>query len=99
MSNPIIVVETIQAKPGQTQALKQALLEITPLCRQEPGCISYEIAEPLNDSGNFLVLMRWESEQAYAGHETAAHITEFVEKYQDTLLGDYSENVWQLSII
>ena len=55
----LIVVETIQAKPGKAALLKQALLDMVPFSLKEQGCLQYEIAESEQGEEIFLVLMRW----------------------------------------
>lgn len=93
----LIVVETIQAKPGKFAELKKALLEMVPLSLKEKGCLQYEIAEPVHGEETFLVLMRWENEQALDAHNNSAHIQEFVKKYDNILYGDAQETLWLTS--
>jgi quinol monooxygenase YgiN len=94
MAKQVIVVETIYAKPGKGVDLKQALLEMLATSLNEPGCLQYEIAEPEQGNGVFLVLMRWENMSQFKAHGTAPHIQDFVKKYDNILYREFQENVW-----
>jgi quinol monooxygenase YgiN len=87
----IVVVEVLQAAPGKTEELKQALCAIVPLSRNEEGCLEYELFEPAQGSGEFLVLMRWESSKALAQHEASKHIGEFIQKYDQVLYSEVTQ--------
>lgn len=90
----LIVIETIQAKPGKTSALKQALLEMVPFSLKEKGCLQYEIAESEQGKEIFLVLMRWENIEALEVHNVSTHVQEFVKKYDRILYGEVQETLW-----
>ena len=90
----LIVVETIHAKPGQANDLKQALLDMVPFSLKETGCLLYEIAESVQNKEIFLVLMRWENKQQFDAHGHSAHVQEFIKKYDNILYGAFEEACW-----
>ncbi len=91
----IIVVETIKAIPGKEQSLKQALLALVPVSLAEAGCSYYEVADPIDKLGTFLVLMRMTDMAALKEHHNSEHIAEFVQKYDHILYDEVEEVVWQ----
>ncbi len=90
-----IVIEIIHALPGQGAALKQALLDLMPLCRKEQGCINYDIAVSDTAEDIFLVLMEWETPADLEAHVQSEHILEFVKKYENVLYGKVTESHWE----
>lgn len=90
----LIVIETLQALPGKSELLKQALLEMVPLTLQETGCLNYEIAESENHKEIFLVLMRWKNRQDLEAHNQSAHIKTFVGKHDQVLYSEVTETHW-----
>lgn len=91
----VVVVEILKAKPGKTEALKKALLELVPICRTDQGCLQYDLLEPLNGSGEFLILMRWKSPQDLARHEASKPVQDFVRKYDNILYGEVTQTEWK----
>lgn len=77
----IAVVEIIKAVEGKTEELRKALHEIVPICQIEEGCLQYELFEPTEGSGEFLVFMKFKSRKDLVGHETTKLMDEFVRKY------------------
>ncbi len=81
----IHVIETLDALPGKAEELKKALLAMVPLSRAEKGCISYDLFQEHDNPHRFAVIMRWKDKQAYDGHNAAAFIQKFVEKFDNVL--------------
>lgn len=90
----ITVVEIIHAAKGKTDELREALLEIVPICRKGEGCLQYELFEPLSGSGEFLVLMRWSDPKDLVRHEASQVIQDFVRKYDTILYSNVVQTEW-----
>jgi quinol monooxygenase YgiN len=61
----VVVVATLTPKPGQQDAVREALLAAIPEVHAEPGCELYALHE---EDGKFVFLERWESAEALATH-------------------------------
>lgn len=90
----IVVVETIKAVEGKREELKEALLSIVPLSRKAPGCLQYDLLEPVDPSDEFLVLMRWEDLESHRSHERSDYIAAFEKKYS-RLYDDVKVTEWK----
>lgn len=91
----IAAVEIIKAIHGKTNELRRALHELVPLCQKEEGCIMYELYEPIAESGEFLVLMKWKDMNALSRHEKSKAIEHFVQKYDQILYGEVTQTEWK----
>lgn len=94
MSKEIVVVETIRAVQGKKNELRKALSHLVPLSRKAPGCLQYDLLEPIDKSDAFLVLMRWEKLDDLRNHETSTYIDEFVKKHDKILYDEVKVKEW-----
>jgi quinol monooxygenase YgiN len=63
------LIVTIQARSeGDVAPLGEALRRMAPLCRREPGCLSWEAYHSNADSRRFTLVERWESEELWQAH-------------------------------
>jgi quinol monooxygenase YgiN len=69
----VVVVATITPKPGQEDAVRDAILTAVPKVHAEPGCELYALHE---GKGNFVMVERWESMDALKVHGTGEALTE-----------------------
>jgi quinol monooxygenase YgiN len=70
----VAVVAISVAKPGNEARLQRALLALIEPTRREPGVLQYELHQDLADARRFVVVERWESEEALAAHARSEHI-------------------------
>lgn len=68
----VVVVATITPKPGEEDAVRDAILASIPAVHQEPGCELYALHE---GPGQFVMVERWESDDALAVHGKADALT------------------------
>lgn len=80
MSNTLVVVATIVAKPGHAQAVKAALLEVVGPSRAEAGCLRYELHSDNAQAGRFVMLEEWSGMAALELHREMPHIKALVER-------------------
>jgi quinol monooxygenase YgiN len=92
----IHVIATIQAKPGQRDALLAEFHKNVPNVRAEKGCIEYAGAVdlptdlraqiPLRENV-FTVVEKWESLDALRAHLAAPHMAAYRERTKDLVAG------------
>jgi quinol monooxygenase YgiN len=68
----VVVVATITPKPGEQDAVREALLSALPQVHDEPGCERYALHE---GDGEFVMVEQWESPEALAVHSKAEALT------------------------
>ena len=69
----VVAVATITPKPGEEDAVREAILTALPKVHAEPGCELYALHE---GRGNFVIVERWESVDAMKVHGSAEALTE-----------------------
>lgn len=90
----IAAVETIKAANNKLNQLRDALRQIVPTCQKEKGCLQYELFEPTAGSGEFLILMKWETLEDLRNHEASEPIQEFIRKYDGILYDSFTQTEW-----
>jgi quinol monooxygenase YgiN len=70
----IAVVAIAVAKPGHEEELRVAAEGIVGPTRKERGALQYDLHRDLREPRRFILLERWESEDALAAHAKSAHI-------------------------
>jgi quinol monooxygenase YgiN len=81
---PVVVVATITPKPGEEDAVRQALLSAVPQVHEEPGCELYAVHE---GKGEFVMVERWESLEALKVHGSAEPLARLGEALAGKLTG------------
>jgi len=71
MSNPVVVVATMTAKPESVDAVRDACKTAIEEVHDEPGCQLYSLHEA---NGTFVVVEQWADEEALKTHSTAPAI-------------------------
>lgn len=73
MSQTLVVVATITAKPGHEAVVEAALRQVVPPSREEAGCLRYELHVDNAQPGRFVMLEEWAGAEALALHEGMVH--------------------------
>ncbi len=94
-SNALTVVATLHAKPGQESAVKQELLALVPVTRQEPGCLKYDLHQSVDIPGHFLFHETWTSKRHLEDHLARPHLKAFLAKAADLLCHPPSITLWE----
>ncbi|MCE3290189.1 MAG: Antibiotic biosynthesis monooxygenase [Caulobacter sp.] len=68
----------LHAREGQAQAVAEALAEVVPATRAEPGCLEIAAYRSTQDPGLFTIHSRWADEAAFEAHAGLAHTTAFL---------------------
>lgn len=79
MTQTLVIVATITAKPGHEDVVRQALEQVVPPSRAEDGCGRYELHLDIEKAGRFVMLEEWRDSATLARHETTAHFQALVE--------------------
>ncbi len=92
----IHVLAIITAKPGQREAMLEAVRANIPAVRAEDGCIEYGPAVDAEGLGSFqtkfgpdtfLVIEKWRDAEALKAHAAAPHMAAYAAKVKDLIAG------------
>ena len=88
----IHVVAIITAKPGQRAAILGNFAANRPAVLAEAGCIEYDATVDVENMGTaaygpdaFVVIEKWESEDALKAHAAAPHMTAYAAKTKEMI--------------
>ncbi|USI73767.1 putative quinol monooxygenase [Sphingomonas morindae] len=84
-ADPLDLVATLVARPGQEDALADALRAIIPAVREEPGCLAYSMYVDRDDPRRIVMIERWADRAALDAHEAAPPFLSLAARF-DTLL-------------
>ncbi|CAM5720292.1 putative quinol monooxygenase [Streptomyces canus] len=76
MANQVVVVATLVAKPGQEELVEKTLKAAVPAVHAEPGCLRYALHRKAGDTGEFVVIEKWASQDALGAHLKGAAMRE-----------------------
>jgi quinol monooxygenase YgiN len=77
--NNLIVMTTATAKPGNEQAVRQALLDVAAAAREQESCVSYRVLEVIEDSATTINVEEWSSEEARNAFLEGLAVKTFIE--------------------
>ncbi len=89
----IAVVAIAKAKPGQEEALKEALTRLVAPSKDDTGCIAYDLHQDVADPAVFIFYERWESKDLLDQHLAQPHLTAFGEKAGELLDGPFDVRI------
>jgi quinol monooxygenase YgiN len=64
----IIALGKVYAQVGRREEVRELMRSTQARVREQPGCLSYEFAETLDEPGTFLVAQRWRDRAAIDEH-------------------------------
>jgi quinol monooxygenase YgiN len=73
-----IVAAYWRARPGQEETIARILETLTPLSRQEPGCLFYQAHRSPDDPCLFFLYEQYTDEAAYEAHMATPHFERYV---------------------
>jgi quinol monooxygenase YgiN len=68
MAEPVVLVATIVAKPGQEELVEKTFRAALPAIHAEPGCLRYALHRKAGATGEFVVIEKWASREALGAH-------------------------------
>jgi quinol monooxygenase YgiN len=75
----------MHARPGEHNALRGALVEVTSPSLAEPGCERYDVSQDADDPSTFTVVATWSSPAALEEHVTLPHADRFRAQTENVL--------------
>jgi quinol monooxygenase YgiN len=82
----IIALGNIYAQVGRRDEVRELMRGTQSQVREQPGCLSYEFAETLEEPGRFIVVQRWRDRAAIDEH------------YRSRAFADYQARVAELIV-
>ncbi|MFC1233813.1 putative quinol monooxygenase [Vibrio sp. F74] len=74
----LTILAKIEAKPGQSEFVKQEVLKLVEPSRQDEGCIEYRLQADNNNDGLFVMFEMWQSPEMLKKHIETEHFQAFV---------------------
>ena len=78
----LFIFARFHSRPGQEDAVAQALRDVLDPSREEEGCLSLHAFRSIRDPKLFYVHSRWTNEAAFDLHAKLPHTVRFVERVE-----------------
>lgn len=75
---PYVIAATYVAKDGEAAGVQAALEQMTPLTRQEPGCLVYQAHRSVEDPNTFFIFETYDDADAFGAHAAADYFERFI---------------------
>lgn len=85
MDTPLTVIARLQAKPGRSSDLLDALRHLVQETRKEPGCVHYDLYRSPEDPTLFAFHETWASREHWEAHNASPHVSDFGSRAPDLL--------------
>lgn len=79
---PLFIFARFHARPGQEDAVAEALRDVLPPSSKEPGCLAIHAFRSIRDPRLFYVHSRWEDEAAFEAHAGLPHTVRFIARVE-----------------
>lgn len=83
------VIALVEAKQGEEETLKQALIDVVKSSKKEKACLEYRLNQDLNNPAQFVLYENWESKEAHEQQFTKPYIIDLAKKLPDLLAKPY----------
>lgn len=87
MSHTVMVL--IEARPGKENELKDSLLKVAELSRQEDSCIEYHLYQDPDNLCQFGLYEKWKSKELHQEQFQKSYIIDFAGKVESLLAKPY----------
>jgi quinol monooxygenase YgiN len=78
----LFIFARFHARPGNADAVAEALRDVLAPSRDEPGCLSVHAFRSISDTRLFYVHSRWEDEAAFERHAGLPHTVRFLARVE-----------------
>ena len=78
----IVTFARFHARPGEEDAIAQAMCEVHEGSIAEPGCLAHRAYRSIRDARLFYIWSRWKDEAAFELHATLPHTVRFLARVQ-----------------
>src|ERR1700733_1354474 len=82
MSAELFIFARFHARPGNEQAVAEAIANNLGPTRAEAGCLGIQAFRSIRDPRLFYIHSRWTSEEAFETHATLPHTVRFIERVE-----------------
>jgi len=82
------VIARLVARSGKEEALRSLLMGLIAPTRKESGCITYELLQNKENSGECTFVEEWKDETALEAHFATDHIRDALGKFPNLLAED-----------
>ncbi len=83
--NTLSLVAIVKAKPEQKAFVKEEILKLIPITREEKGCNQYNLFEDHKDPSRFVLEENWASYEAWQAHMNNTHMKHYSEVTKDAV--------------
>src|SRR5215469_14099136 len=88
---PVIVMLTLQFKPGTAEMVMERMVPSIRLTRKEPGNIDFQFFEVKGSADKFVVFERWKDRAALEWHWKQPYTMDALQLFQEQLVTPMSE--------
>ncbi len=93
----VAIVVTLEANPGKTAALLEALEENAIGSRQEAGCSKWEYSQHIDDPNKFAIYETYDDEAAIKAHKSSDHFLHWVQRnQQENLIANKQAGIYRV---
>ena len=78
----LFIFARVHARPGNEDAVAEAILGNMPPSRAEPGCLNIHAYRSVRDPQLFYIHSRWKDEAAFEMHAGLPHTVRFLERVE-----------------
>ena len=78
----LFIFARFRARPGNEDAVAEALLDVIVPSREESGCLGINAFRSVRDSQLFYIHSRWKDEAAFDYHAGLPHTLGFIERVE-----------------
>ncbi len=79
------LVAIVKAKPEQREFVKEEILKLIPITRNEKGCNHYNLFEDNKDNSRFVLEENWASHEDWQAHMNNTHMKNYSEITKDAV--------------
>ena len=81
----VTVLALVKAKEGMEETVRQELFSLVKPTRSEPGCISYDLHQAIDDKSLFMFYEKWKDQEDLDKHRGMPYLKAFREKADNLL--------------
>ena len=98
MNSPVIIVAQATAKPGKSEELGNALLELVRATRLQDGVLVYDLHRSAQSSNHWLVYEQYASAEAFDAHMASEPLQNFLSMVPELVDGEVEIRPYTLAV-
>jgi quinol monooxygenase YgiN len=95
MNEPLTIIATLRARPGQESRAREALRGMLTPTLAEAGCIDYDLHESLNDPALFVFYENWTTAAHLDAHLKTSHFQALAKLIPEIFTGPPEITKWK----